>query len=87
MHRNPAKMSQLLMKMRETGAQLFLLTNSEYYYTNAIMSYLLDGADPSMPTWKHYFAVAITSARKPSFFGQGSTFREVDLATGYESAL
>lgn len=81
-HRDPKKLSTLLRRMREAGAKLFLLTNSEYYYTKAIMSYLLDGADASLPTWQDYFDVAITSARKPSFFQEGTTFREVDLATG-----
>jgi 5'-nucleotidase len=27
------------------GAKLFLLTNSEYYYTDAVMTFLLSGAD------------------------------------------
>jgi 5'-nucleotidase len=45
-HRDPQKLSLLFRRMRENGAKLFLLTNSEYYYTKEIMSYLLDGADP-----------------------------------------
>jgi 5'-nucleotidase len=81
-HRDPQKLSLLFRRMRENGAKLFLLTNSEYYYTKEIMSYLLDGADPAFPTWQDYFDVAITSARKPSFFSEGTTFREVDLETG-----
>merc|ERR1712072_1629667 len=46
------------------------------------MEYLLDGADDKFPSWRDYFDVAITSAGKPSFFSEGSTFREVDLNTG-----
>jgi 5'-nucleotidase len=81
-NRDPAKLSMLLRRMREGGAKLFLLTNSEYYYTKAIMSYLLDGADAQYPTWQSFFDVAITAARKPSFFQEGTTFREVDIASG-----
>lgn len=35
----------LLDRMRDSGAKVFLLTNSEYWYTNAIMQYLLDFPD------------------------------------------
>jgi len=43
---------------------------------------LLSGADPKYPAWRDYFDVAICSAGKPFFFDEGTTFREVDLATG-----
>ena len=35
----------LLDRMRESGAKVFLLTNSEYWYTNAIMEFLLSFPD------------------------------------------
>lgn len=35
----------LLDRMRESGAKVFLLTNSEYWYTNALMEYLLSYPD------------------------------------------
>lgn len=47
-----------------SGAKLFLLTNSEYYYTKEIMSFLLNDAHPAYPSWRDYFDVAICSAAK-----------------------
>lgn len=35
----------LLDRMRESGAKVFLLTNSEYWYTNDVMGYLLGFPD------------------------------------------
>ncbi|KAK3878933.1 hypothetical protein Pcinc_016476 [Petrolisthes cinctipes] len=42
----------LLDRIRDSGAKVFLLTNSEYWYTNAIMQYLLSFPDKS-PEHKH----------------------------------
>lgn len=39
------RLPMLLDRMRDSGAKVFLLTNSEYWYTNAIMQYLLDFPD------------------------------------------
>lgn len=36
------RLPMLLTRIRESGATAFLLTNSEYWYTNKIMAYLLD---------------------------------------------
>ena len=35
----------LLNRMRESGVKVFLLTNSDYWYTNKIMGYLLTFPD------------------------------------------
>ena len=34
----------LLQRMKASGAFLFLLTNSEYWYTKEVMTYLLKGS-------------------------------------------
>lgn len=36
------RLPMLLTRMRESGAKVFLLTNSEYWYSERIMSYLFD---------------------------------------------
>ncbi len=71
-----------LHKLRSGGKRLFLLTNSAWDYTQAVMEYLLDGALPEYPSWKNYFDVIITSAQKPSFFSENNPFVEVDSVTG-----
>lgn len=71
-----------LDRLRAAGNKVFLLTNSEYYYTKSVMSYLLNGQNPKYSSWMEYFDVIIVNAEKPRFFGEGSTIREVDLETG-----
>ena len=36
------RLPMLLRRLRENGAKVFLLTNSDYNYTNHIMKYLLE---------------------------------------------
>ena len=67
-----------LHKLRSGGKKLFLLTNSLWDYTDAVMRHLLDGVVAEYPSWRNYFDVVVTGASKPSFFGLGSTFLEVD---------
>ncbi|MBN2694797.1 HAD-IG family 5'-nucleotidase [bacterium] len=51
-----------------SGKKLFLLTNSYYDYTNAVMSYLLTDALPEYNSWQDYFSLIIVGSKKPSFF-------------------
>ena len=70
-----------LHRLRSGGKQLFVLTNSLWDYTNAVMSYLLDGVLPEYPSWRNYFDVIITGGGKPAFFGEGQPFSEIDAST------
>lgn len=36
------RLPMLLSRIRESGAKIFLLTNSDYKFTNRIMTYLFD---------------------------------------------
>ncbi len=54
-----------LIKFREAGKRLFLLTNSEVDYTAAVMHHLL--RDQPSP-WEDIFDLVICSAGKPDFF-------------------
>ncbi|XP_022233434.2 cytosolic purine 5'-nucleotidase isoform X1 [Drosophila obscura] len=81
------RLPTVLSRIRESGAKLFMLTNSDYTYTNEIMSYLFDfphGATPAEPhrDWKSYFDVIVVDARKPLFFDEGTVLRQVDTKTG-----
>ncbi|HEY2733316.1 MAG TPA: HAD-IG family 5'-nucleotidase, partial [Polyangiales bacterium] len=66
-----------LHKLRSAGKRLFVLTNSEPAYTDAVMSHLLRGEHGEYRSWKSYFDVVITSAMKPAFFMQNAPFEEV----------
>lgn len=70
-----------LHKLRSGGKKLFVLTNSAFDYTDAVMSYLLDGLVTEYPTWRNYFDLVVTSARKPDFFSGTAPFFEVNTAT------
>ncbi|KAM7349997.1 5' nucleotidase B isoform 1-T1 [Cochliomyia hominivorax] len=81
------RLPMVLARIRESGAKVFLLTNSDYNFTNKIMTYIFDfphGAKPEEPhrDWKTYFDVIVVDARKPLFFGEGTILRQVDTETG-----
>uniref|UniRef100_A0A0A9WK05 Cytosolic purine 5'-nucleotidase n=1 Tax=Lygus hesperus TaxID=30085 RepID=A0A0A9WK05_LYGHE len=81
------RLPMFLTRIRESGAKVFLLTNSDFKFTNQIMTYLFDfphGARPEDPhkNWKTYFDIIVVDARKPLFFGEGTLMRQVDTATG-----
>uniref|UniRef100_S4RHN3 Cytosolic purine 5'-nucleotidase n=1 Tax=Petromyzon marinus TaxID=7757 RepID=S4RHN3_PETMA len=80
------KLPLLLSRMQEV-AKVFLATNSDYNYTDKIMTYLFDlphGPQPGRQhrPWQSYFDLIIVDARKPLFFGEGTVLRQVDTETG-----
>ncbi|XP_075766740.1 cytosolic purine 5'-nucleotidase-like isoform X3 [Pelodiscus sinensis] len=73
----------LLSRMKEAG-KVFLATNSDYNYTDAIMSHLFafdPGAEAQRP-WRSYFDLIVVDTRKPLFFAEGTVLRQVDTDTG-----
>ncbi len=75
--RDPA-LAETLHKFRSSGKRLFLLTNSEWTYTNPVMGYLLDGVLPAYPSWRNYFDIIVVSAAKPAFFTEERPFELLD---------
>ena len=57
-----------LQRLRDANKQIFLITNSAYWYVNHGMTYLLG------EEWRTFFDVIIRQARKPSFFGEQKRF-------------
>lgn len=57
-----------LLRFRALKKKLFLLTNSEFDYTDAVLTHLLgrNGSD-----WKELFDLVIAESRKPGFFLDG----------------
>ena len=81
------ELGETLHRFRSSGKKLFLLTNSEPEYTEAVMSFLFDGIDDSYPSWRDYFEFVLTSARKPSFFQSDEPFNATDNPTAEVSVL
>jgi 5'-nucleotidase len=77
--RDPA-LAETLHRFRSSGKRLFLLTNSEWAYTDPVMTYLLDGVLPAYPSWRNFFDVIVVSAAKPAFFTEDRPFVELDPA-------
>lgn len=70
--------AETLMDQRLAGKKLLLITNSEWTYTRAMMSYAFDRHVPS-GTWRDLFDIVVVAAAKPRFFSETPpVFRVVD---------
>ena len=67
------RLPELFRRLSESGAKTFLLTNSEWWYTDAIMTYLFDM--PNVKPWISYFNYIVVDSRKPLWFGEGTVLR------------
>ncbi|XP_040054340.2 cytosolic purine 5'-nucleotidase isoform X1 [Gasterosteus aculeatus] len=66
-------------------AKVFLATNSDYSYTEAIMNYLLENnpnAGREKRSWRSFFDLIVVDTKKPLFFAEGTVLRQVDTDTG-----
>lgn len=71
-----------LHKFRSAGKRLFLLTNSYFPYSDALMCHLFDGVLAEYPSWRNYFDFVGVGAAKPAFFARKAPFLLVDRTTG-----
>jgi HAD superfamily 5'-nucleotidase-like hydrolase len=76
------ELAATLHKLRSSGKRLFVLTNSLWDYTDAVMRYLLDGRLPAYASWRSYFDIVIVGGAKPAFFTDRSPFVEIEPVTG-----
>jgi 5'-nucleotidase len=65
--RRDPKLGVILEEFRRSGKKLFLLTNSEYYYSDALLRHLLERLPGDRP-WESYFDLLIFDSAKPAFF-------------------
>ena len=70
-----------LLDQKSAGKKLMLVTNSEWAYTKAMMTFAFD---PFLggKTWRELFDVVIVGARKPEFFSGHAPFFEVATEDG-----
>ena len=66
-----------LLDQYHAGKKLLLITNSDWSYTRAMMSYAFDRYLPSGMTWRNLFELIIVEARKPAFFQFSNPLFEV----------
>jgi HAD superfamily 5'-nucleotidase-like hydrolase len=67
-----------LERFRAMGKKLFLLTNSEYEYTDAVLSHLLTTKGES---WHELFDLIICESKKPKFFMEGRSADAIDTGS------
>lgn len=73
---------ETLLDLKHAGKLLMLVTNSEWGYTQAMMSYGFDRFLPKAMTWRQLFDVVIVQAGKPAFFEAGGPLYEVIEESG-----
>lgn len=71
-----------LLDQRHAGKKLLLITNSEWSYTQRLMSYSFDRFLPGDMKWRDLFDVVIVGARKPHFFTMRNPQFEVATEEG-----
>ncbi|MCC7442198.1 MAG: HAD-IG family 5'-nucleotidase [Bdellovibrionales bacterium] len=72
-----------LRMLRSFGKRLVLVTNSEWEFTQAMMSYSYDRYLPKGQTWRDLFELVVVSAAKPQFFTERPRFYEVIPESGH----
>lgn len=71
------RLGAFLDSLRSAERKVFLLTNSEPYYTDLLLSFLLG---TSGRPWRTYFDLVAVDARKPRFFlHHGTPWNPVDM--------
>ena len=66
-----------LQQLAEAGKSLFLLTNSNWDYTNAMMRFALQDSLTDEVSWRELFDAIIVGSGKPGFFTGSQPFYEV----------
>ena len=64
------------------GKKIFILTNSEYYYTKILLEYAIDPFLEKGESWRDLFEFVITLANKPRFFYDKLRFLSINPDTG-----
>ena len=72
-----------LLDQQAAGKRLMLITNSEWSFANAMMTYTFDPFLPEGGTWRDLFGTVIVSASKPDFFtSSNALYKVVDEDNG-----
>ncbi|EIE26811.1 HAD-superfamily hydrolase [Coccomyxa subellipsoidea C-169] len=76
-------MAQTLLDQKRAGKTLMLITNSDYQYTDRMMSHAYDRyLEAEGMTWRDIFDMVIVQARKPDFFSYNQSLYEVVTPDG-----
>jgi HAD superfamily 5'-nucleotidase-like hydrolase len=76
------KCVESLERLKSYGKQLFLITNSDYDYTQTLMNHCFNPYLKNHKTWTELFDLTVTLATKPRYFTENNRHLEVDVDTG-----
>ncbi len=65
------------------GKKIFILTNSEYFYTKLLLDYAINPFLEKGETWQNLFHYVITLSNKPRFFYDNFTLSQYKPRYGY----
>lgn len=71
----------------EHGKKIFVVTNSDYYYTKLMLDYAINPFLAAGVTWQHLFEHVITLSNKPRFFYDNLNFLRVNAESGLMANL
>ena len=66
-----------VLDQKKAGKRILLITNSEWKFASAMMTYAFDSFLPDEMTWRDLFDITIVGARKPGFFSSRTPAYEV----------
>lgn len=69
------------------GKKIFILTNSEYFYTKLLLDYAINPFLEKGETWRDLFEYVITLANKPRFFYDNLRFLSINPEDGTMSNM
>ena len=72
---------QVLERFKKYGKKLWIITNSDYNYTRALLDYTITPFLKDHKDWKELFEITVTLAFKPRFFTEKIPFLKVDPQT------
>lgn len=72
----------VLERFVKYGKKLWIITNSDYSYTKALLDYTINPFLKDHKDWSELFEITVTLASKPRFFTDHLPFLKVDTKTG-----
>ncbi|MGE3973363.1 MAG: HAD-IG family 5'-nucleotidase [Bdellovibrionales bacterium] len=77
-----AQTVKALERFKKLGKTLFVLTNSDFYYTKLLLDYAINPYLKDHKSWHQLFEYTFTHARKPRFFFDKQDFLKVNIKDG-----
>lgn len=74
--------AEAVQDLKYAGKKLLLITNSDWVYTQAMMTFAFDRYLPENMSWRDLFDVVIVDARKPAFFTQKNPLYQIATSDG-----